>query len=94
MDRKESSSDIEQQWIVRVQEAQAQYRRAAENHDRMVEELNNTLIGLVEGPYAAANVHKAMVQALDELLRCQQVLADSVLRHHTPRPDEDEKRLI
>jgi hypothetical protein len=85
---------IEQEWFARVREAQANYKQAVEQNQRMVDESDQALIESADGSFAVAKARRAMALALNEVVRCQQVLEKLVLCQEMPPPDDDERLLI
>jgi hypothetical protein len=86
--------ELDHHWRVRVQHTQAHYKRAVEQHQHMVDELDQALIEPADGALAVASARRAMALALNEVMRCQQVLLKLVLRQEMPPTEDDEKLLV
>jgi len=79
----------EGRWFARVKEAQAQYRYVEVQQHKLMEELNQALMEHVDGSFAAAKAHRSTMFAFNELLRCEKILAELVLRKNMPPEDEE-----
>jgi len=79
--------ELEAEWLKRLQEAQAHHRHALKHQQQMMDELSKGLMEEVDGSFALAQSKHAAKPALDDLVRCQEVLVDLVLRKNMP-PDE------
>ena len=86
--------EIEAEWLKRLEDAHAHYSHAVEYHQRMVEELDQWLTEDVDGSFAVAKAKRAMALALNEVVRCQEILVDLVLRKNMPPQDVDDEKLL
>ena len=66
------------QWLVQIIDAQAHYRKALDDHQRMVEELDQCLADGATGSFRIARAMHA--HAFNELVRRQELLVNLVLR--------------
>jgi hypothetical protein len=73
--------------LKRVQEAHAHHRQALTHQQQMMDELNKGLMEKVDGSFALAQSKRAAKLALDDLVRCQKVLVNLILKKNMP-PDE------
>lgn len=74
--------EIEADWRLRLQVAETHYRHALDRHQQIMTELAQCLDNADNGRYEAARAKHDL--AFQELLRCQEILVDLVLRKHAP----------
>jgi hypothetical protein len=79
---------LEAEWLERLQAAHINHRKALDHQQRMMDDLDQALMKDVDGSFTLVQSKHAAKVALDDLVRCQEVLVNLILRENMP-PDEE-----
>ena len=83
-----SRRELEEFWLFKVRDARTHYQKAAEQRQRMVEELNQKLIPYTDGSFAIARARRAESTALADWARVLSIYTDLLVKGKIP-PTED-----
>jgi hypothetical protein len=82
-----TAARLEAGWLLQFKRAQAHYWHALEHQQLMIAELDQALMEDVGSSFAVALSKRAEKLALDDVVRCQKILVDLVLRKNMPPQD-------
>lgn len=86
-----SRRELEKFWLFRVKDAQTHYQQAAEQRQRMVEELNQKLISYTDGSFAIARARRAESTALADWGRVLSIYTDLLVKGKIPPPEDGDQ---
>ena len=86
-----SRRELEEFWLFRVRDARTHYQQAAEQRQRMVEELNQKLIPYTDGSFAIARARRAESTALADWGRVLSIYTDLLFKGKVPPPEDGDR---
>jgi hypothetical protein len=86
-----SRRELEEFWLFRVRDARTHYQQAAEQRQRMVEELNQKLIPYTDGSFAIARARRAESTALADWGRVLSIYTDLLVKGKIPPPEDGDR---